>query len=124
MNLGQHLDEYFVENTLAGFEVANMGEHISDCRFKDMRAQDFTTNFKDIKLMMYRDPTFNTHEMQSTVSLMFLDDLLTRRRRQGDDRWAWRCHDGGDLGLPQLWQTWALGAKLLQGQGRQHQEII
>ena len=45
-----------------------MGEPISDRRFKDICVQGFTVENKDIKLMMYRDPTFYIDQTQSTIN--------------------------------------------------------
>lgn len=38
--------------------------------------QGFTAEYKGIKLMMYRGPTFDMEQMQSTMRRLFLDDLL------------------------------------------------
>ena len=56
MNQGQDPDEYFMEKTLARSELEEMGEPISDRRFKDVCVQGFTAEYKDIKLITYRDP--------------------------------------------------------------------
>ena len=75
MEQGEHLDSYFKENTIARFEVAKMGEPITDRRFKDICVQGFTSEYKDIKMMMYRDPASDTDQMQSTMRHLYLDDL-------------------------------------------------
>ena len=75
MQLGQDPHEFFVEKTLARAELEKMGEPISDRRFKDIFVQGFTAEYKDIKLMMYRDPTFDIDQMQSTMGHLYLDDI-------------------------------------------------
>ena len=64
-----------MEKTLARSELERMGESISNRRFKDICVQGFTPEYKDIKLMMYRDPTFDIDQMQTTMRHLCLDDL-------------------------------------------------
>ena len=64
-----------MEQTLAGPDLKTMGEPISDRRFKDICVQGLTAEYMDINLMMYRDPTFDIEQMQSTMRHLFLDDL-------------------------------------------------
>lgn len=43
-------------------ELARMGEPITDRRCKDICLQGYTSEYKNIKLMMmYRDPTFDRY---------------------------------------------------------------
>lgn len=71
----QDPDDFFMEKTLARAELEKMGEPISDRRFKDICVTGFTSDYKDIKLMMYRDPTFDIDQMQATMRHLYLDDL-------------------------------------------------
>lgn len=48
---------------------------ISDRRFKDTCVRGVTSEHKDIKLMMYRDPTFDIDQMQTTMRHLYPDDL-------------------------------------------------
>ena len=75
MKQGHDPDDYFMEKTLARAELEKMGESISDRRFKDVCVQGFTAEYKDIKLMMHRDPTFDIEYMQSTIHHVFIEDL-------------------------------------------------
>ena len=75
MEQGEDPDSYFMEKTLARSELEKMGEMISDRRFKDICVQGFTAEYKDIKMMMYRDPTFDIDPMQSTMRHLYFDDL-------------------------------------------------
>ena len=75
MEQGEGPDSYFMEKTLARSELEKMGEMISDRRFKDISVQEFTAEYKDIKMMMYRDPTFDIDQMQSTMHHLYLDYL-------------------------------------------------
>ena len=59
-----------------------MGEHISDRYFKDICVTGFTDNYKDVKMMMYRDPSFDVDQMQTTMRHMFLDEQ-SRNRTKG-----------------------------------------
>ena len=75
MEQGEDPDSYFMEKTLARSEPEKMGEMISDRIFKDICVQGFTAEYKD-KMMMYRDPTFDINQMQSTMRHLYLDDLF------------------------------------------------
>ena len=75
MEQGEDPDSYLMEKTLARSELEKMGEIISDRRFKDICVQGFTAEYKDIKMMMYRDPTFDIDQMQSTMRHLYLDDI-------------------------------------------------
>ena len=48
-----------------------IGEHISDRYFKDICVTGFTDNYKDVKIMMYRDPSFDVDQMQTTMCTCF-----------------------------------------------------
>ena len=58
MEKSQDADEYLMGNTLARSELEKMGEPLSDRRFKYIYVQGVTAEYKDIKRMRYRDPTF------------------------------------------------------------------
>ena len=75
MEQGEDPDSYFMEKTLARFKLEKMDEMIPDRRFKDICVQGFTARYKDIKMMMYRDPTFDIDQMQSTMRHFYLDDV-------------------------------------------------
>ena len=73
MEQGEVPDFYFTEKTIARSVLENMGEMIFDRRFKDICAQAFTAaEYKDIKMMMYRDPTFGIEQIQSTVRHIYI----------------------------------------------------
>lgn len=52
MKQGQDPDDFFMEKTLARVELEKMGEPISERTFKDICAQGFTSECKDIKFIM------------------------------------------------------------------------
>ena len=52
MKQGQDPDDFFMEKTLARVELEKMGELISERTFKDICAQGFTSECKDIKFIM------------------------------------------------------------------------
>ena len=74
MEPGQNLDDYFNQKRLLRIRAEKMGEHISDRYFKDICVTGFTDNYKDVKMMMYRDPSFDVDQMQTTMWHMFLDE--------------------------------------------------
>ena len=99
-----------------------MGEHISDRYFKDLYVTEFTDNYKDVKMMMYRDPSFDVDQMQTTMRHMFLDEQ-SRNGTERDgrtQRLARQCHDSGDIGaghhLLLVQESWALKERLPQVQ--------
>ena len=71
MEQGEDPDAYFMEKTLARCVLEKMGEMISDRRLKDICAQGFTAEYKGIKMIMYRNPTFDIDQMQSTMRHLF-----------------------------------------------------
>ena len=74
MEPGQNLDDYFNQKRLLRIRAEKMGEHISDRYFKDICVTGFTDNYKDVKMMMYRNPAFDVDQMQTTMRHMFLDE--------------------------------------------------
>ena len=74
MEPGQNPDDYFNQKRLLRIRTEKMGEHISDRYFKDICVTGFTDNYKDVKMMMYRDPSFDVDQMQTTMRHMFLDE--------------------------------------------------
>ena len=74
MEPGQNPDDYFNQKRLLRIRAEKMGEHISDRYFKDICVTGFTDNYEDVKLMMYRDPSFDVDQMQTTMRHMFLDE--------------------------------------------------
>ena len=50
-----------------------MGDKVSDRWFKDICVTGFTDEYKDVKMMMYRDSSFGIDQMQTTMRNMFLD---------------------------------------------------
>lgn len=75
MGTGEELDPRFMEKTLACAEREKMGEPISDRRCKDICVESLTTEYKDISMIVYQDPTFDIDRMQSTMSNLYQDDL-------------------------------------------------
>ena len=82
MELGQNPDDYFNQKRLLRIRAEKMGEHVSDRYFKDICVTGFTDNYKDVKMMMYRDPSFDVDQMQTTMRHMFLDEQ-SRNRTKG-----------------------------------------
>ncbi|CAN0219174.1 unnamed protein product, partial [Scytosiphon promiscuus] len=75
MKAGEDPDDYFTEATIKRAEVEAMGEPMTDRRFKDIVVQGFSPEYASIKLMMYRDPTFDLAQIQTTMRHLYLDNL-------------------------------------------------
>ncbi|CAN0033774.1 unnamed protein product [Ectocarpus sp. 12 AP-2014] len=60
-----------------------MEEKISDRYFKDMYVTGFTDEYKDVKMIMYRDPNFNVNQMQTTMRHMILDEQSRKGSKGG-----------------------------------------
>ena len=54
-------------NSVARCELESLDKPFSDRRFENVCVQGFTAEYTDIKFMMYRDRTFDGHQMQSTM---------------------------------------------------------
>ena len=74
MEPGQNPDDYFNQKRLLRIRAEKMGEQISDRYFKDICVTGFTDNYKDVKMMMYRDLSFDVDQMQTPMRHMFLDE--------------------------------------------------
>ncbi|CAB1107119.1 unnamed protein product [Ectocarpus sp. CCAP 1310/34] len=74
MNPGENPDDNFNQKHLLRAQLDKIGEPISGRRFKDICVQGFSDEDKDVKLMVFRDPTFNVLDMQSTMRNIFLDE--------------------------------------------------
>eukprot|EP00903_Cladosiphon_okamuranus_P021801 g20045.t1 len=73
MNPGDNPDDYFNKKILLRAQLNKMGEPVTDRRFKDICIQGITDEYNDVKLMVFRDPSFALGEVQSTMRNIFLD---------------------------------------------------
>ena len=73
MNPGENPDDYFNNKILLRGELDKMGEPITDRRFKDICIQGITDEYNDVKLLVFRDPTFALDQIQSTMRNIYLD---------------------------------------------------
>ncbi|CAM9944038.1 unnamed protein product, partial [Ascophyllum nodosum] len=73
MEPGQNLDDYFNKKRLLRISIEKMGEKVSDRWFKDICVTGFTDEYKDVKMMMYRDSSFDIDQMKTTIPHVFLD---------------------------------------------------
>ena len=78
MTPGQDPDKTYLRAFLFLDGVENMGEPITNRTFKDIMVQGMTDDYKVIKLMMYRDPSFNIDQIQSSMRHLYLDNLSRR----------------------------------------------
>ena len=80
--------EYSLRVTLLRRQVKRMGEHISDRRFKDIIVQGLATDYREVKVMAYRDSKM--HHAVHVLGRHF----KPQRKRQGN-RQAWSgCSSG------------------------------
>ena len=73
MEPGQNPDDYFNKKRLLRIRTEKMGEKVSDRSSKDICVTGFTDEYKDVKMMMYRDSSFDIDQMQTTMRHMLLD---------------------------------------------------
>ena len=73
MEPGQNPYDSFNKKRFLCIRVEKMGEKVSDRWFKDICVTGFTDEYKDVKMMMYRDSSFDIGQMQTTMRHMFLD---------------------------------------------------
>ena len=73
MEPGQSPDDYFNKKRLLCIRIEKMGEKVSDRWFKDICVTGFTDEYKNVKMMMYRDSSFDIDQMRTIMRHMFLD---------------------------------------------------
>ena len=73
MKPGQNPDHYFNKKRLLRIRIEKMGAKVSDRWFKDIGVTGFIEEYKDVKMMMYRDSSFDMDHMKTTMRRMFLD---------------------------------------------------
>ena len=73
MEPGQNPDDLLKKKRLLRIRIEKMKEKVSDRWFKDICVTGFTDEYKDVKMMMYRDSSFDIDQMQTTMRHMFLD---------------------------------------------------
>lgn len=107
MNAGENPDDYWNQKHLLRLKAEKMGERVSDRWFKDICVSGFTDEYKDVKMMMYRDPTFDVVQMQTTMRHMFLDEKSRKGSRgriagrgiamntTSEDITCFECHESG-----------------------------
>ena len=75
MQPGQNPDDHFNKKRLLRIRIEKMGEKVSDRWFKDNCVTGFTDEYEVVKMMMYRDSSFDIDQMQTIMRHMFLDQL-------------------------------------------------
>ena len=111
MEPGQNPDDYFNKKRLPRIRIEKMGEKVSDRWFKDICITGFTDEYKDVKMMMYRDSSFDIDEMQTTMRHMFLDQqsrngskgriagcgtAMTTKTSRDHDVYCFKCKERGN----------------------------
>ena len=67
MEPGEDPDEYFLKAARYRAELLRTDEPITDRHFKDIIIQGISSEYDNIKFRVYRNPTFNPDEIQSTM---------------------------------------------------------
>ena len=73
MESGQNPDDFFNKKRLLRIRIEKMGGKVSDRWFKDICVTGFADECKDVKMMMYCEPSFDIDQMQTTMRHVFLD---------------------------------------------------
>ncbi|CAM9427720.1 unnamed protein product [Ascophyllum nodosum] len=73
MEPGQNPDDYSSKKRLLRIRIEKMREKVSDRWFKNICVTGFTDEYKDVKMMMYRNSSFDIDQMQTTMRHTFLD---------------------------------------------------
>ena len=81
MELGQNPDDYFNKKRLLRIRIEKMGEKVSDRWFKNICVTGFTDEYKNVKMTMYRDSSFDIDQMQTTMRHMFSTNSRGMGRR-------------------------------------------
>ena len=74
MEPGQNPGDFFNKKRLLRIRIEKMGEKVPDRWFKDICVTSFTDEYKDGRMMMYHDSSFDIDQMQTTMRHMFLDE--------------------------------------------------
>ena len=110
MEPGQNPDDYFNKKCLLRIRIEKMGETVSDRWFKDICVTGFTDECKDVKMMLYRDSSFDIDQMQTTMRHTFLDQqswngtkgciagsgtAMTTKTSTDHDVYCFKCNERG-----------------------------
>ena len=80
MEPGTDPDVFFLQAARYRAELQRMGEPVTDRYFKDIIMQGISSEYDNIKLSVYRDPTYKLDEIQSTMRNVFRDELSRQSR--------------------------------------------
>lgn len=75
MTSGQDPDNYINELTRLRNLLTEMEEPITDRHFTDIVLQGLTEEYRDVKLMTWKDPDFDLPKIQSVLRHLYLDGL-------------------------------------------------
>ena len=96
MEPGQNPDDYFNKKLLLRIRIEKIVEKVSDRWLKDICVTCFADEYKDVKMMTYRDSSFDIDPMETTMRHMFLDQTVAERD-EGTHNRAWHRHDDQDI---------------------------
>lgn len=83
MEDGQDPDEYINEATRLRELLKEMEEPITDRRFMDIILQGLTNEYRDVKLMTWKDPEFDLPKMQPVLRHLYLDEVSRKKNPFG-----------------------------------------
>ncbi|CAB1102333.1 unnamed protein product [Ectocarpus sp. CCAP 1310/34] len=81
MEPGENPNDFFNKKHRLHSQLEKLGETISDRRFKDICVQGFSEDYKDMKIMVFRDPSFDEQQIQATMRNIFLDEQMRKRTK-------------------------------------------
>ena len=79
MTAGQDPDEYINEATLLRERLSEMDEPITDRHFMDIILQGLTDEYKDVKLMTWKDPDMNLAKIKSVLRHVYQDEQSRKK---------------------------------------------
>ena len=96
MKPGQNPDDYFNKKRLLRIRIEKMGEKVSDRWFKDICIAGFTDEYKDVKMMMYRDSSFDNRP-DADHHAAHVPRPTVPEQDEGTHSRAWHRHDDQDI---------------------------
>ena len=92
---GQKPDDELNKKRLLRIRIEKMGEKVSNRWFKDIYVTGFTDEYKDVKMMMYRDSSFDIDQMQTIMR--HVSRPTVAELDEGTHSRAWHRHGDQDI---------------------------
>ena len=92
----QNPDDYFIKKRLLRIRIEKMGEKVSDRWYKDICVTGFTDEYKDVKMMMYRDSSFDNRP-EADHHAAHVSRPTVPEQGEGTHSRAWQRHNDQDI---------------------------